>query len=164
MYEVIGESIKSATSIKLGEIFNGTNIYRYKESITNMQYPNFFIYQVSANIEPERRNRWHINYLMNIKYREVSDVETITNIQQKLDAMALTLLTEFTEIELETPIKVKNARYEKADGILEFFFNIEIQVKRNLTEEEKMRILELNERLKIKDNITLKEELEQERP
>lgn len=150
MYEIIGESIKSATSIKLGEIF-GTDIKRYKESVTNVQYPNFFIYQVSANITPTTRNRWNIDYLMNIRYRYVQDVETVTNLEQNLDAMALDLMAQFTEIQLERPVKVRNARYEKADGVLQFFFNVTVMIKRQLTEDEKMRILTLNEKLKEED-------------
>lgn len=150
MYEVIGESVKSAISIKLGQIF-GTGVKRYKESITNMQYPNFFIYQVSQDITPDTRNRWNINYLMNIRYRYVEDIETVTNIEQQLDAISLQLLTEFTEIQLERPVKVKNARCEKADGVLQFFFNVLVRIKRELTEDEKMELLKLNERLKEED-------------
>lgn len=150
MYKVIGESIKSATSIKLGEIF-GTNIVRYKEAVTNLQYPNFFIYQVSASIEPDIRNRWTINYLINIRYRYVQDTQTVTDLEQKLDEIGFTLLSEFTDIKLDKIVKVTNARYEKADGVLQFFCNIPIRIKRVLTEEEKMQILELNERLKKED-------------
>lgn len=150
MYEVIGESIKSATSIKLSDIF-GDGVRRYKESITNIQYPNFFIYQVSQDITPDTRNRWNIGYLMNVRYRYVEDVETVTNLEQQLDAISLKLLTEFTEIQLERPLKVKNARCEKADGVLQFFFNVDVRVKRELTEDEKMQLLKLNERLKKED-------------
>ena len=150
MYEVIGETVKSATSIKLGNIFGATTI-RYKEAITNIQYPNFFIYQVSQDITPDTRNRWNIDYLMNVRYRYVEDIETVTNLEQQLDAVSLKLLTEFTEIQLERPLKVKNARCEKADGVLQFFFNVTVRVKRELTEDEKMELLELNERLKKED-------------
>ena len=150
MYEIIGESIKSATSIKLGEIF-GTDIKRYKESIINIQYPNFFIYQVSANIESDTYNRRIINYLVNIRYRYVEDISTISNLEENLDKMGLKLMTEFNTIQLEKPMKVLNARYEKADGVLQFFFNINVRIKKELTEEEKMQILKLNERLKEED-------------
>lgn len=150
MYEIIGESIKSATSIKLGEIF-GTDIKRYKESIINIQYPNFFIYQVSANIESDTYNRRIINYLVNIRYRYVKDISTVSNLEENLDKMGLKLMTEFNTIQLEKPMKVLNARYEKADGVLQFFFNINVRIKKELTEEEKMQILKLNERLKEED-------------
>lgn len=150
MYEIIGESIKSATSIKLGEIF-GTSIKRYKESIINIQYPNFFIYQVSANIESDTHNRRIISYLMNIRYRYVQDISTVTNLEETLDKIGLELMAQFDTIQLEKPMKVLNARYEKADGILQFFFNINVRTKKGLTEEEKMQILKLNERLKEED-------------
>lgn len=150
MYEVIGESIKSATSIKLGEIF-GTDVKRYKESITNVQYPNFFIYQVSANIEPDTRNRWFINYLINIRYRYVADITKVTNLEEELDKIALQLMTELNEIYLEKPVRLTNARYEKADGVLQFFCNARVRVKKHLSQEEKMHILKLNEKLKEED-------------
>ena len=56
MYEIIGETVKSATSIKLGQIFGATT-KRYKEAVTNVQYPNFFIYVVTQNITPDTKNR-----------------------------------------------------------------------------------------------------------
>lgn len=147
MYSVIGESIKSATSIKLGEIF-GTDTKRYKEAVTNLQYPNFFIYQVSSNIEPDTKNRWKIDYLMNIRYRYVKDTATVSNLEQQLDAIGLQLMAEFTDITLGRIVKVKNARYEKADGVLQFFFNVTIRIQRDLPKDEVMRYLNLNEEVK----------------
>ena len=150
MYKVIGETIKSAISIKLGEIF-GSDTIRYKESVTNMQYPNFFIYQVSNSIEPDTRNRWILDYLMNIRYRYTKDIEVVTNLEEKLDDVGFKLLTEFTDIKLNRILKVSNARYEKADGVLQFFFNVNVRIMRELTEEQKMMILQLNEKLKKED-------------
>ena len=147
MYKVIGESIKSAISIKLGEIF-GNDVIRYKESITNIQYPNFFIYQVSANIESDTRNRWNIDFLINIRYRYAKDVATVSDLEQKLDAIGLQLMTEFDSIKLGRPIKVVNSRYEKVDGVLQFFCNIPLRIQKDLTEEQKMQLLELIEKLK----------------
>ena len=151
MYEIIGETVKSATSIKLGQIFGATT-KRYKEAVTNVQYPNFFIYVVTPNITPDTKNRWNMDYLVNIRYRYVEDIETVSDLQQQLDAIGFRLLTEFTEIQLERPKKVTNARYEKADGILQFFFNVRVRVSRELTVEQKMRYLSLYKQLKEEDN------------
>ena len=151
MYEIIGETVKSATSIKLGQIFGATT-KRYKEAVTNVQYPNFFIYVVTQNITPDTKNRWNIDYLVNIRYRYVEDIETVSDLQQQLDAIGFRLLTEFTEIQLERPKKLTNARYEKADGVLQFFFNVRVRVSRELTEEQKMRYLSLYKQLKEEDN------------
>ena len=133
MYEVIGESVKSAISIKLGEIF-GNSTKRYKEKVTKMQYPNFFIYIVNPSITPNTQNRWHIDYLVNIKYRVAEDTTNVTNLQQQLDDIAFRLMTEFTEIQ-----------FEKVDGVLEFMFNLTLRVQRQLEPIVKQEKLKLNE-------------------
>lgn len=148
MYEVIGESVKSATSIKLGEIF-GEDTKRYKEAVTKMTYPNFFIYQVSANIIPNTQNRWHIDYLMNIRYRVAEDTTNLTTLEQELDKVALKLMAEFTEIQLERPIFVRNARYEKVDGVLQFFFNVTVRIQRELEKQPIQQKLNFNEEVEI---------------
>lgn len=142
-YEIIGESIKSAISLKLGEIF-GNDAIRYKEQVTNVQYPNFFIHQVSVSPTAQGRNRWELDYLINIRYRYKEDTNTVTNLEQKLDEIGLALCTQLTEINLELPVKTYNRTYEKVDGVCQFFCNIRIYVH---TEEEfiKMQKLELNE-------------------
>lgn len=144
MYEIIGETVKSATSVKLGEVF-GESTKRYKEAIVKMEYPNFFIHQLSANIREDTKNRWFLDYLINIRYRYVKDTSNINDLEQKLDEIALKLMTEFTEIQLERPIKVKNVRYEKVDGVLQFFFNVSVQVKKELQEEPRQEKLNIKE-------------------
>ena len=49
-YEIIGETIKSATSIKLGQIF--PNSKRYKENVTKPTYPSFWIIEVIKSTNP----------------------------------------------------------------------------------------------------------------
>ena len=62
-YTILSETIKSAISIKLGDIFKVptgqvdqqgnptyTYPYRYKETVTNPRYPNFYIVQVLSLI------------------------------------------------------------------------------------------------------------------
>lgn len=141
-YEIIGETIKSATSIKLGEIFD--NPIRYKESVTNVKYPNFFINQVSLDITPAGRYRVQLDYLMNIRYRLAEDTALVTNLQQKLDEVGLKLCTELTELDLELPTKTTNRNYEKDDGILQFFFNITVYAKPETKEEDKLKDYKLN--------------------
>ena len=142
-YEIIGETIKSATSLKLGEIFN--NPIRYKENVTNMKYPNFFIKQVNLEISYAGRNRLRLDYLMNIRYRIASDLSLVTNIEQQLDEVGLKLCAELTELDLELPTKTKNRTYEKDDGVLQFFFNITVFAEPEEEEKDKFKNLELNE-------------------
>lgn len=157
-YQIIGETIKSATSIKLGEIFRtptnqvdsqGNIIYnypkRYKENITNQIYPNFHIVQVLQQATPAGQKRIQLDYLINVQYRVANNTEDITNLQQQLDEVGLKLISEFTELDLERPTKTKNRNYEKVDGVGQFTFNITVYA---IPEEEptiKMEELTLNE-------------------
>ena len=123
-YEIIGETIKSATSIKLAQIFD--NPTRYKENITKQRYPNFHITQLNLEVSPAGRERMQLDYLINIQYRVAEDTEDVSNLQQQLDNVGLKLCTELTELDLELPTKTKNRNYEKVEGVLQFFFNITV--------------------------------------
>ena len=156
-YEIIGETIKSATSIKIGDIFKTSSIvngqtvysypYRYKEAVTNVKYPHFFITQVQLTQTPRGigNGRIQLDYLVNVRYRIASDLATVTNIQQQLDAVGLKLCTELTELDLDLPTKTKNRYYEKDDGVLQFFFNITVFAMPSTEEKEKMKEFNLTE-------------------
>ena len=170
-YEIIGETIKSAISIKLGNIFKvatnqtdtqGNIIYtypkRYKENVTNPTYPSFWIVQVDLSMTPAgltNRNkitdtvtqRIQLDYLMNIQYRVAENTESITNLQQQLDNIGLKLITEFNDLDLELPTKVYNKTYEKVDGVGQFTFNVTVYAIPETQEETKMVILDLEENI-----------------
>ena len=155
-YEIIGESIKSATSIRLGELFD--NPIRYKENITNQQYPNFHIIQINTNITPRQHlpesvlnndlRRVQIDYSMNIQYRVASDTELITNLRQRLDEIGLKLVSEFNYITLDRPMWVTNSRYEIVDGVLQFFFNVAVFATLEQQDDPTMEDLTIEENLK----------------
>ena len=142
-YEILGETIKSATSLKLGQIFD--NPKRYKEPVVNVQFPHFFITQVNLEITPKGRDRLQLDYLMNIRYRIAEDLALVTNINQQLDEVGLKLCSELKELDLELPTKTKNRRYEKDDGVLQFFFNITVFAYPEAEEKDKFKEYELNE-------------------
>lgn len=154
-YEIIGETLKSAISIKLGQLFD--NPIRYKENITNPQYPNFFINQISSNVTSLQTKvqsafnndlkRMRIDYLFNIQYRLASNLETITNLKQQLDAVGFKLITKFTDIQLEKPVYTTNRRYEIVDGVLHFFFNITIYATDEQVNDYQMNSLEIQREL-----------------
>jgi len=143
-YEIIGETIKSATSIKLGQLF-GTDVIRYKEPVVNVRYPHFFINEVNLDVTHKGKNRLQLDYLMNIRYRIASDLGNVTNINQQLDEVGLKLCSQLTELDLELPTKTKNRTYSKDDGVLQFFFNITVFATPDIPEDEKFKELELNE-------------------
>lgn len=142
-YEIIGETIKSATSLKLGQIFEG--ITRYKESVVNVKFPHFFISEVNLDVTHKGKDRLQLDYLMNIRYRIAEDLSVVTNVNQQLDEVGLKLCTHLTELDLELPTKTKNRTYEKDDGVLQFFFNITVFAKPETEDKEKFKELELNE-------------------
>ena len=144
-YEIVGETIKSATSLKLGEIFN--NPKRYKENITKQEYPNFHIIQVNLTPTPKGigNKRIQLDYLVNIQYRVAENTELITNLQQHLDEVGLKLCAEFTELNLERPTKIRNSYYEKDDGVLQFFFEVTVFAIPETEDEAKMEEYQLNE-------------------
>lgn len=141
-YEIVGETIKSATSIKLGELFD--NPKRYKETVTNPTYPHFFISQPQLQITPKGRYRLQLDYLINIRYRVASDITTVTNLQQKLDEIGIKLCAELTELNLELPVKTKNRYYEKVDGVLQFFFEVTVFALPEQEEQQKFDNYKLN--------------------
>lgn len=142
-YEIIGETIKSATSIKLGQIFD--NPKRYKETVSKPVYPNFYIRQLNLTITPKGKTRVQLDYLINIQYRAVENTETITNLEQRLDEVGLKLCTELTTLDLERPTKTKNRNYEKVDGVLQMFFNITVFAIPETKDIIKMQTYKLNE-------------------
>lgn len=142
-YEIIGETIKSATSLKLGQLFDNPN--RYKENITKQKYPNFHIQQVNINVTPKGKTRFQLDYLMTIQYRVAENLETISNLQQQLDDIGLKLCTTLTELDLELPTKTYNRYYEKIDGVLHFFFNITVFAIPQTKDEPKLKDYKLNE-------------------
>lgn len=159
-YEILGESVKSAISLKLGEIF-GNDTIRYKENITNPRYPSFWIIQVNltqnlAGLQGSRLianqtriNRRQLDYLINIQYRHAENVETVSNLQQKLDEIGLKLNTQFNEINLGLPVKVYNKNYEKVDGVGQFTFNVTVYA--NITENTKQSMDSLEIQNEIKE-------------
>ena len=154
-YEIIGETIKSAASIKLGQIFD--NPKRYKENVTKPSYPSFWIVEVNLSVQNtnidnqsvlnKEINRIRLDYLMNIQYRVAENTEGITNLQQQLDAVGLQLMSSFNELELELPVKVYNKSYEKVDGVGQFTFNVRVFAKPEIEQQQTMEDLSLSENI-----------------
>lgn len=145
-YKIIGETIRSATSIRLGQLFD--NPIRYKENITKPKYPNFSINQLTLDETPAGKDRIKLDYLVTIQYRVAENTENITNLQQQLDEVGFKLCSQFKELQLGRPVKIKNANYEKADGVLNFFFNVTVYAYPEEEEGVKQNKLNLNEEVK----------------
>lgn len=154
MYTVVGESIKSGLGQELKKLF--PNINWYKEQITKVSFPHFFIYQLTLNKVEERKNYYWLSYFITIRYRVSSEPTTISTLQQQLDETSLKLLLELDTIKLFTnidtiddyPVKLTDTRTEKIDGILHYFCNVKIQIKKTELGTIKQGILIINEGIK----------------
>lgn len=147
MTEIYGETIKNAIFGKLTELF--PNVTVYKEQITVPTFPNFFINQLNVSTVEDRKDKYFITYLMNIRYRQVGDVATEAKLEQKLDDVGNDLIINFTNIEIGgRPKKITDAYYEKVDGVLHFSCKIKLQVEKEKIEQTKMENIEINTNLK----------------
>ena len=137
-----GETIKNAIARELNAIFPDVAVY--KEEQTNpYSFPNFFILQLSANTQEDRKDHYFQTFLYNVRYRQVADVETEPKIEQKLDNVGLLLITNFVRITIDNrPYRVLQANYEKVDKVVHFTFQVRVQIEKEPNDEVKMRTLE----------------------
>lgn len=144
MIELKDLTVTSAFAIRLGEIF--PNSTRYREVVTALAFPHFFILQLTMDTETDNYNRWWANYFYNIRYRYVADPSTQTaNLNQQLDGVGLKLLSDLEYIEYEgSKFRVQNARVEKVDNVLHYFCNIKVRVSKPLPEVPLQETLDVN--------------------
>lgn len=122
------EDVKQAIAERLLELFPEVNVY--KEAKTNILYPHFFVYQINLMIEDERKNRFILYYMMEIRYRVAPDPSTDLTLQRDLDEIALKLLQGFDIIDMEDEkVRCTDKSIEKSDGVLLFTMTIPIMVK-----------------------------------
>ena len=129
MAKIYGETIKTAFAQRLTELYPTIAIYKEKEDNEDSTFPNFYILQLTINSQEDRKDHYFQEYYMTIRYREVADVAIEEKIEQKLDRMSNSLITNLVDIPVNgKPIKLRNCRTEKIDGVLHFFANVRVQV------------------------------------
>lgn len=122
------EDVKQAIVQKLLEMF--PDIAVYKEAKTSVVYPHFFVYQINVTCNEERKNYFLLSYSMEVRYRVASDSSTDLKLEQNLDNMGLKLFQGFNIIDFEDEkIRCKDKSIEKVDGVLHFFFTVDILAK-----------------------------------
>ena len=135
------ETIKNAVFGELQEIF--PNIAVYKEQSTLPKFPHFFINQLNLSTSQDRKDHYFQTYLMNIRYRQVADPSNEAKIEQELDEIGHRMIEDFVKIQLNNrPHKIREAYYEKVDGVLHFSCQIRVQVEKQKQESIKMEHLE----------------------
>lgn len=130
-YELSAISVTSGLVIELGKIFPYT---RYREVVPaqRIEYPHFFVNQLTVSATTERRNHWIIEYLANIRYHVAADPASVSgSLQQRLDDVSIKLLSELDYIYWDgIPVRIKNPRTEKVDGVLHHFCNISVMANK----------------------------------
>ena len=136
--KIISETIKSSIAKVLVMNYSDVKIYKNKVE-QGISLPCFFISQIDTEFEKKARNRFEINYLMNIRYH--SNNATRTNLEEI--ALNLFDILETLNIEGSRPIYGRKLRYEVVDDILQFFVSYKLTVRRDLSTEIKMNELDL---------------------
>lgn len=128
MILIDSEDIKQAIIENLLILFPGVAVY--KEAKTAPEYPHFFVYQINFTDDEERKDFHLLNFYIDVRYRVASDPSTDLKLQQNLDNIGLKLTQGFNWIDFEDEkVFCKDKKIEKEDGVLHFFFTIQILAK-----------------------------------
>lgn len=141
-----GDLIKSALARRLAALFPGITIYKEKVE-QGLKYPSFFILQLNVTQEGDLiPYRW-LNFQMNIRYRPTKDYNSK---RSELDQLGLDMLDGLEEVEVEgKPLRGRDMNYEIIDGVLQFFINFRMRVKKE--QEAGQKMLELENSAYIKE-------------
>lgn len=141
-----GDLIKSALARRLAALFPGITIYKEKVE-QGLKYPSFFILQLNVTQERDLRPYRWLNFQMNIRYRPIKDYNSK---RSELDQLGLDMLDGLEEVEVEgKPLRGRDMNYEIIDGVLQFFINFRMRVKKE--QEAGQKMLELENSAYIKE-------------
>lgn len=116
----------------------------YKNLISNPEYPNFFINQISVIPIPDTKNFWWLDYLFAIEYRHAEDLTIAMNLEEKLDEVGFNLNENLWYLE-DIKTWIKDPSINKGEGVLSFTFNVRIRVRKEELE-KLMRTLTINDK------------------
>ena len=143
MYEIIGLSVISALGAEITKVFPGARWQR--ETVTNPQFPHFFVQQLSASSSEERKNHWWLDYLMNVQYRIAANPQAVGNLLEQLNNIGAKMKSDIQNIYWDNvPVRIRNPRYEIQEGILQYTCNVRVQGTKTSEEYTKMLEFEQN--------------------
>ena len=116
----------------------------YKNLISNPEYPNFFINQISVIPIPDTKNFWWLDYLFAIEYRHAEDLTIAMNLEETLNEVGFNLNENLWYLE-DIKTWIKDPSINKGEGVLSFTFNVRIRVRKEELE-ELMRTLTINDK------------------
>lgn len=134
-----GDLIKSALAKQLAALFPGVTVYKEKIE-RGLKYPCFFVLQLNTSTQPDLRPYAWIDYQMNIRYRPNKDYNSK---RSELDQLGLDMMLGLKEVEVEgQPARGRDISYQIVDGVLQFFINFRMRIKKEEGEGQKMLELE----------------------
>jgi len=158
--EIMGESIKSAISLKIKNNFttiNGKPPIIYKEQmVQGMKKPSFFIWQMDVSQEKLFGKNYERIYQMNIRYhpedKDLKRYETLADIGNKLleylAYIEIPIITKYDDkgnpIEEMKPVKGSQMSFKIVDNILQVFVTYVIRMKLKETQPPFMQQLFIN--------------------
>ena len=146
MVEVLSDAVKAGLIAELTKSFPGVSVY--DEQIVRPAFPHFFVLQMTQEQREERKGYWWLSYLVNLRYRDAAEPFAQRSLEAKLDNVSMQLM-ELNNIYLaDMPIRIRNARTEKVEGVLHYFCNFLFQV--NKPEAERIKQLHLETQLRLK--------------
>ena len=134
-----GDLIKSALARRLGALFPRITVYKEKVE-QGLKYPSFFILQLAVNKEDDLRPFQWLNFQMNIRYRPTRDYNSK---RSELDQLGLDMMDGLETVEVNgKPLRGRDVNYQIIDGVLQFFINFRMRVKREQEDGNKMLVLD----------------------
>lgn len=127
-----GDVIKSAVARRLTALFEGVTVYKEKVN-QHIKYPHFFILQINTSRDKDLSPYNWLNFQLNIRYRPNKDFNSNYS---ELDQIGLDMIDGLETIEVEgTPLRPTDINYQIVDGVLQFFINFRMRVKKEQDKE-----------------------------
>ena len=157
--QITGETIKSAIARKLSNsTFVAVNSFKLYKEMTrqNFSLPAFFIWTVNVEQTKEAKNRFRLNYSMEVRFhpntRDPISYEKLCSVGTELLDYLETIYVPILEvgpdgalIEAVRPVRGKQMEFKIVEDILQFLVDYSIRTARPLEEIPGMQTLKVNE-------------------
>lgn len=157
--QITGETIKSAIARKLSNsTFVAVNSFKLYKEMTrqNFSLPAFFIWTVNVEQTKEAKNRFRLNYSMEVRFhpntRDPTSYEKLCSVGTELLDYLETIYVPILEvgpdgalIEAVRPVRGKQMEFKIVEDVLQFLVDYSIRAAQPLEELPGMQTLKVNE-------------------
>lgn len=157
--QITGETIKSAIARKLSNsTFVAVNSFKLYKEMTrqNFSLPAFFIWTVNVEQTKEAKNRFRLNYSMEVRFhpntRDPVSYEKLCSVGTELLDYLETIYVPILEvgpdgalIEVLRPVRGKQMEFKIVEDVLQFLVDYSIRAAQPLEELPGMQTLKVNE-------------------